>query len=85
MRLPSAYRSTIDTVDLFIRNAAEKDNEAEPTKTSEVYLLYREWCMDNKFPSVSAQAFVGRLRSMGYVKRNTKEGNVLQGLRIKSN
>ena len=78
-----AYRKTIDTVCLFIKSVAEKDEKAEEKKTAEVYLLYREWCADNKLTPVPAQGFVGSLRGMGHVKRTGTDGNVVHGLKFK--
>lgn len=77
-----AYRQTTDSVDSFVKKVTATNPNAKKRKTSEIYLLYQRWCLEDNLTPVDIKKFVGLLKKMNLVKRDGKLGNVVQGLDI---
>ena len=54
------------------------------TKSSELYQAYRASCLLNGEYVRSTTDFYGSLEKAGFTRRRTRDGRMIQGLRLKS-
>ena len=76
------YREDNDWLGQFIDERCEVDPSYE-VKSSELYQQYRFACMQNGEFIRSTTDFYGCLEKAGYVRRRTRNGRVIAGLRLK--
>lgn len=63
-----SYEHDSDKMKLFAEEFLEADNSAE-CKTSAVYQVYRNWCMNNGYFAENSRNFNQALRTIGTITR----------------
>ena len=77
------YRDNNDWLSIFIEDCCEVDC-ALTEKSGDLYQEYRAYCMRNGEYARSTTDFYTGLETAGFTRKKTKAGNVVLGLRLKS-
>lgn len=77
------YRDNNDWLSIFLEDCCEIDRTFTQ-KSGELYQEYRAYCQRNGEYARSTTDFYTGLVNAGFIKKKTKAGNVILGLRLKS-
>ena len=77
------YRDNNDWLSIFLEDCCELDR-AYTQKSGELYQEYRAYCQRNGEYARSTTDFYTGLENAGFIRRKAKTGNVIMGLRLKS-
>ena len=79
----NAYREENDWLGQFVEDHCDVGASYE-AKSSELYQAYRASCLLNGEYVRSTTDFYGSLEKAGFTRRRTRDGRMIQGLRLKS-
>lgn len=80
------YRKEANPITLFIEDecvAGETDTIGPKSRSSVLYVAYKDWCHDNNFKAQSSRNYKREMERLGYRWKHTNQGNSYTGVRIK--
>jgi len=80
----TTYRKECDTISLFMESLLERCDDSKRTKTSDLYIKYKEWFTKFDIEGKSQKEFVDALRQKGLVTRHRTDGHIVKGYVLKN-